>query len=68
MILRARITPDLGEKERLSRDIDQRVFDAAPWIFAYFPVDWWARQSEVAGWDIPAIFNGQRWVDARVGP
>jgi ABC-type transport system substrate-binding protein len=65
MILRARATLDLAEKERLSREIDQRVFDAAPWIFAYFPVDWWARRPEVSGWEIPAIFNGQRWVNAR---
>jgi ABC-type transport system substrate-binding protein len=66
MILRARATADVGEKERLSREIDQQVFDAAPWIFCYFPVDWWARQPEVTGWEIPAIFNGQRWVSAKV--
>jgi peptide/nickel transport system substrate-binding protein/oligopeptide transport system substrate-binding protein len=65
MILRARATLDQGEKERLSREIDQRVFEAAPWIFGYFPVDWWARRPEVSGWEIPAIFNGQRWVTAR---
>jgi ABC-type transport system substrate-binding protein len=65
MILRARATLDLAEKERLSREIDQRVFEAAPWIFAYFPVDWWARRPEVSGWEIPAIFNGQRWISAQ---
>lgn len=63
-ILRARSTLDPVEKERLSREIDQQVFDLAPWIFAYFPVDWWARRPEVSGWDIPAIFNGQRWMTA----
>jgi peptide/nickel transport system substrate-binding protein/oligopeptide transport system substrate-binding protein len=67
MILRARATLDRGEKERLSREIDQRVFEAAPWIFAYFPVDWWARQPGVSGWEIPAIFNGQRWLSAKYG-
>jgi len=66
MILRARSTLDQGEKERLSREIDRRVFEAAPWIFAYFPVDWWARQPHVTGYEIPAIFNGQRWVEAKV--
>jgi ABC-type transport system substrate-binding protein len=66
MILRARSTLDVAEKERLSREIDARVFEAAPWIFAYFPVDWWARRPEVSGWEIPAIFTGQRWQDARV--
>ena len=39
MILRARATADMAEKERLSRDIDTRVFDLAPWIFLWFPVD-----------------------------
>ena len=66
MILRARQTLDEGEKERLSREIDQKVFDLAPWIFAYFPVDWWARQPNVTGYEIPAIFNGQRWLEAKV--
>ena len=61
LILRARSTPDEREKVRLSREIDQRVFDAAPWIFCYFPVDMWAERPEVTGWEIPAIFNGQRW-------
>ena len=67
MILRARTTLDEQEKARLARDIDQRIFDAAPWIFCYFPVDWWARQPTVKGWMIPLIFNGQRWQAARVG-
>ncbi len=64
LILRARSTLDDNEKARLAREIDQRVFDAAPWIFCYFPVDWWARRPEVTGWEIPAIFNGQRWLHA----
>ena len=33
MILRARATPDEAEKARLSREIDARVFELAPWIF-----------------------------------
>jgi peptide/nickel transport system substrate-binding protein/oligopeptide transport system substrate-binding protein len=66
LILRARTTLDEQEKARLAREIDQRVFDLAPWIFCYYPVDWWAMRSDVKGWMIPAIFNGQRWIDARV--
>jgi peptide/nickel transport system substrate-binding protein/oligopeptide transport system substrate-binding protein len=66
LILRARATLDENEKATLSRQIDQRVFDTAPWIFCYFPVDWWARQPEVSGWEIPAIFNGQRWTEAKL--
>ena len=42
-----------------------RIFALAPWIFLWFPVDLWALNPRVEGWDIPAIFNGQRWQQAR---
>lgn len=66
LILVARTTQDEQEKARLAREIDQRIFDAAPWIFSYFPVDWWARQPDASDWMIPLIFNGQRWTEAKV--
>jgi peptide/nickel transport system substrate-binding protein/oligopeptide transport system substrate-binding protein len=66
MIVRARETPDSAERVRLDRQIDARVFDLAPWIFLWAPVDLWARQPYVRGWRIPAIFTGQRWTDAVV--
>ncbi len=65
MIVLARRTPDLALKDSLSRAIDQRIFEAAPWIFLWFPVDLWAQRADVTGWEIPAIFNGQRWREAR---
>ena len=68
LIDRARTTADEREKESLSRQIDQRVFDAAPWIFLWFPVDLWAMQPSVTGWRIPAVFNGQRWTDVQRTP
>jgi ABC-type transport system substrate-binding protein len=64
MILRARATQDSAEKLRLSRSIDQRVFDLAPWIFLWFPVDLWATQPDVHGWKIPLVVTGQRWMQA----
>jgi len=67
MIVRARSTPDTLEKARLARAVDARVFDLAPWIFLWFPVDVWAEQPDVKGWHIPAVFTGQRWLQvARV--
>lgn len=66
MIVRARETPNADERVRLDREIDARVFDLAPWIFLWAPVDLWARQPYVHGWRIPAIFTGQRWTDAVV--
>ncbi len=65
LILRARATPDEAEKARLSREIDARVFELAPWIFLWFPTDVWAAQPTVEGWRIPAVFTGQRWTGVR---
>ena len=67
MIVRARSTPDTVEKARLSREIDARVFDLAPWIFLWFPTDVWAVQPDVRGWRIPAVFTGQRWTGVERG-
>ena len=64
MILRARATTDETEKAGLSREIDARVFELAPWIFLWFPVDIWASQPDVKGWRIPLVFTGQRWMEA----
>ena len=65
LIVRMRATQDDTEKTRLARTIDARVFDLAPWIFLWFPVDLWAVRPELTGWRIPAIFTGQRWTDVR---
>jgi len=65
LILRMRATQDDAEKTRLARTIDGKVFDLAPWIFLWFPVDLWAVRPELTGWRIPAIFTGQRWTDVR---
>ena len=65
-LVRARTTPDSSEKVRLAREIDAKVFELAPWIFLWHPVDMWAARPEVKGWRIPLVFNGQRWTGARV--
>lgn len=65
-IVRARMTPDTLEKARLSRAIDARVFDLAPWIFLWFPIDVWAMRPEVQGWQIPLVVTGQRWTGVRI--
>lgn len=64
MISRARETTDEAEKGRLAREIDARVFQLAPWIFLWFPVDVWAAQPDLKGWRIPLVFTGQRWTEA----
>jgi peptide/nickel transport system substrate-binding protein/oligopeptide transport system substrate-binding protein len=64
MILRARATTDSAENVRLAQAIDARVFELAPWIFLWFPVDVWAMQPDVRGWELPLVFTGQRWTEA----
>jgi peptide/nickel transport system substrate-binding protein/oligopeptide transport system substrate-binding protein len=66
LILAARRTVDQTTREGLYRRIDTRVFEAAPWIYLWFPVDLWAAQPSLEGWDVAVIFNGQRWTKARV--
>jgi peptide/nickel transport system substrate-binding protein/oligopeptide transport system substrate-binding protein len=61
----ARRTTDDAAREAVYRRIDGRVYDAAPWLYLWFPVDLWAVQPSVEGWDVPVIFNGQRWTTVR---
>src|SRR5574341_375731 len=68
LILRARRTLDDAARTALYRRIDDRVYHAAPWLYLWFPVDLWARRPDVAGWEIPVIFNGQRWTGVRRAP
>src|SRR5438132_244610 len=68
LILRARRTTDDAARTALYRRIDERVYRAAPWLYLWFPTDLWARRPELVGWDMPVIFNGQRWTLARVAP
>lgn len=66
MLDRARSTTDSSVKAALLQEIDQAVFEAAPWIFCWFPIDLWAVQPEVSGWRVPAVFTGQRWNEVTI--
>ena len=66
LIVLARRTVDQSAREALYARIDSRIFEAAPWLYLWFAVDLWAEHPSVAGWDVPAIFNGQRWTKVRV--
>jgi len=57
---------DQSAREALYARIDTRVYDAAPWLYLWFAVDLWAEHPSIDGWDIPVIFNGQRWTKVRV--
>lgn len=64
MIEELRTTTDEDRKVELAGEVDARIFDLAPWIFLWFPVDMWATEEGLSGWEIPAIFTGQRWTEA----
>jgi len=66
LIMVARRTVDQSAREALYARIDDRVYQAAPWIYLWFPVDLWAEHPSIEGWDVPVIFNGQRWTRVRV--
>src|SRR5437667_1162916 len=68
LIMVARRTVDQDRKSVVYARIDQRVYDAAPWLYLWFAVDLWAEHPSIDGWDIPVIFNGQRWTKVRVAP
>jgi len=67
LIIAARRTTDDAGRTALYRRIDDRVYTAAPWLYLWFPKDLWARRPDLSGWDVPVIFNGQRWTHARIG-
>lgn len=68
LILAARRTQDEAVRSALYRRIDERVYAAAPWLYLWFPVDLWAVSPTITGWELPVIFNGQRWIEARRVP
>jgi len=67
LLVRQRATTDPAEQAALALQADQMVFDLAPWIFGWFPVDLWAVRPGVTGWRLPAVFNGQRWTGVSPG-
>lgn len=65
LIRTARRTQDEAARTALYHTIDERVYQAAPWLYLWFPVDLWAQSPSITGWDLPVIFNGQRWTAVR---
>lgn len=68
LIRQARRTANDTARVALYARIDERVYRAAPWLYLWFPVDLWARQPNIAGWDLPVIFNGQHWARVLATP
>jgi peptide/nickel transport system substrate-binding protein/oligopeptide transport system substrate-binding protein len=57
----ARRTPDDAERARLSRAADSAAFADAPMIYLFHYNQLYAVQPWIRGFQVPTIFNGQRW-------
>jgi peptide/nickel transport system substrate-binding protein len=62
----ARREPDEAKRNVLYRKADSLAYADAPMIPLYFYDRLYAVQPWIAGFSIPVIFNGQRWVDAQI--
>lgn len=51
---------------RCQRDIEAIVYDDAPWIFLWFPERFELVSDRLEGYEIPLIFNGQRFLSLRL--
>lgn len=63
IILTARRTLDDDERIAMYARADSLIFADAPWIFTVHPVDADLVQPWVEGYEIPAVFYGNKWVD-----
>ena len=63
----SRVELDDGRREALYRQADEIAFRDAPMIFLFFYTDMLAVQPWVNGFEVPVIFNGQRFTGVRIG-
>jgi peptide/nickel transport system substrate-binding protein/oligopeptide transport system substrate-binding protein len=57
---------DDGRRRECQRAAEEIVYRDAPWIFLWFPERYEMTSSRVSGYEIPLIFNAQRFLDVRL--
>jgi len=57
----ASVESDPGARWKLYAGAEEKVMEAAPWIFLWFPVRYEVVSHRLEGYEIPVIFNGQRF-------
>ena len=67
LIIRARRTQDDAARAALYRQADALAFQDAPMVYLFFYNELYAVQPWVRGFQVPTIFNGQRWMDVSIG-
>ena len=59
--MRARRTQDDAARAALYREADALAFADAPILYLFFYNELYAVQPWIRGFQVPTIFNGQRW-------
>lgn len=55
-------------REQVYRKVERMVYRDAPWIFLWFPTRFEVVSPRVEGYEIPVIFNGQRFTGIELKP
>jgi ABC-type transport system substrate-binding protein len=63
----ARVEQDDTRRAALYRQADELAFREAPMIFLFFYKDLFAIQPWIRGFQVPTIFNGQRFTEVSIG-
>jgi peptide/nickel transport system substrate-binding protein/oligopeptide transport system substrate-binding protein len=66
LILLARRTQDDAQRAALSRQADALAFGDAPMIYLFHYNELYAVQPWIRGFQVPTIFNGQRWQNVKM--
>lgn len=66
LVSQARVELADGRRTVLYRQADSVAFDGAPMIFLFFYNELYALQPWVRGFEVPTIFNGQRWMNVDI--
>ncbi len=66
LIARSRLEQDESKRNALYRAADSIAFGDAPMVFLYFADEELALQQWLRGFRPPVIFNGERWLGARI--
>jgi len=66
LVTLARRTAGDAERARLSRQADSTAFADAPLIYLFHYDQLYAVQPWIRGFEVPVVFNGQRWLNVTV--
>ena len=67
IVMRARRELRDSARVALYRQADSLAFTEAPMLYLFFTADLFAVQSWVHGFQVPVMFNAQRWTDVTIG-